>query len=119
MPSKYAVRGQEHLASTLLSMEELQLLLCWVTPILTQQVSILQENESYNKSDHNQEQCAASRAHVLDDTPADNVSGPKSTMQFDLQTMRYVMEEPPAILNKAIQQNIQLCEQNAKQIEAN
>ena len=49
----------------------------------------------------------------------DNPSEPEPTMQSEIASMRKMMEEQREMLNNAIQQNTQLCVQNAELMETN
>jgi len=55
----------------------------------------------------------------LSDVLPDNPSEPEVTMQSEIAFMRKMMEEPRDMLNNGIQQNTQLCVQNAKLMETN
>jgi hypothetical protein len=56
---------------------------------------------------------------TLSDGLGDNLSEPEPTMQSEIASMRKMMEEQREMLNNAIQQNTQLCVQNAELMEAN
>jgi len=56
---------------------------------------------------------------TLSDGLGDNLSKPEPTMQSEIASMRKMMEEQREMLNNAIQQNTQLCVQNAELMEAN
>jgi len=55
----------------------------------------------------------------LSDVLGDNPSQPEPTTQSEIASMRKMMEEQQEMLNNAIQQNTELCVQNAKLMEAN
>jgi hypothetical protein len=55
----------------------------------------------------------------VSDVLGDNPSEPESTTQSEIGSMRKMIEEQREMLNNAIQQNTQLCVQNAELMEAN
>jgi hypothetical protein len=55
----------------------------------------------------------------LSNVLGDNPSNPEPSTQPDIASMRKIMEEQRDMLNNAIQQNTQLCVQNAELMEAN
>jgi len=55
----------------------------------------------------------------LSEVLGDNPSEPEHTTQFEIASMGRMMEEQREMLNNAIQQNTELCVQNAKLMEAN
>jgi len=55
----------------------------------------------------------------LSDVLGDNPSESEPTTQSEVVSMRKIMEEQREMLNNAIQQNTQLCVQNAELMEAN
>ena len=89
------------LASTYSSTNNLQSPLGRVTPILTQQVSVLQEDEIYDESDHDDDENNADREDDLSDSLGDNLSDslgnnlsePEPTMLSEIAAMRMMMEE--------------------------
>jgi hypothetical protein len=56
---------------------------------------------------------------ILSNVRGDNPSEPEPSTQPDIASMRNIMEEQREMLNNAIQQNTQLCVQNAELMEAN
>jgi hypothetical protein len=83
--------------------------------------------EIHNKDDQDDEEITAATEDVLTDSLGDNLcdvlgdnsSEPEPTTQSEIASMRKMMEELREMLNNAIQQNIQLCVQNGKLMEAN
>jgi small-conductance mechanosensitive channel len=55
----------------------------------------------------------------LSDVLGDNPSEPEPTTQSEITSIRKMMEEQREMLNNAIQQNTELCVQNAELMEAN
>jgi len=55
----------------------------------------------------------------LSDVLGNNPSEPEPTTQSEIASMRKMMDEQREMLNNAIQQNTQLCVQNAEMMEAN
>jgi len=55
----------------------------------------------------------------LSDVLGDNPCAPEPTMQSEFLSMRKMMEEQREMLNNAIQQNTQLCVENAELMEEN
>jgi hypothetical protein len=55
----------------------------------------------------------------LSDVLGDNPCKPEPTTQSEMASMPKMMEEQREMLNNAIQQNTQLCVQNAELMEAN
>ena len=119
MPPKKAARGQLRLASIRSSTENLRSPLGRVTPILTRGASVLPEDEIHDEDDHDDEENTADMEDTLSDGLGDNLSEPEPTMQSEIASMRKMMEEQREMLNNAIQQNTQLCVQNAELMEAN
>ena len=81
----------------------------------------------HDENDHNDEENTADMEDDLTDGLGDNLSDilgdnpsePKPTTQSEIASMRKMMEEQREMLNNAIQQNTQLCVQNAELIEGN
>jgi hypothetical protein len=127
MPPKKVARGQLRLASICSSEENLQSPLSRVTPILTRGASVLPEDEIHNKDDHDDEENTADMEDAMSDGLGDNLSDilgdnpgePEPTTQSEIASMRTMMEDQREMLNNAIQQNTQLCMQNAELLEAN
>jgi hypothetical protein len=98
-----------------------------VTPILTQAACVLPEDESHDKDDHDDDENTADMEDALSDGLGDNLSDvlgdnpsePEPTTQSEIASMRKMMEEQRELLNNVIQQNTQLCVQNAVLMEAN
>ena len=115
------------MASIRSSTENLGLPLGRVTPILTRGASVPPEDEIHDEDDHNNEENTADMEDVMSDGVGDNLSDvlrddprePEPTTQSENTSMRKMMEEQREILNNAIQQNTQLCVQNAELMEAN
>jgi len=55
----------------------------------------------------------------LSDFLGDNPSKPEPTTQYEIASMQKMVEEQQEMLNNALQQNTQLCVQNAEPMEAN
>jgi len=127
MPPKNTARGRLRLASIRSSTENQRSPLGRVNPILTRGASVLSQDEINDKQDHNDEENTADMEHALSDGLRDNLSDvlgynpsePEPTTQSDIASMRKMMEEQREMLNNAIQQNTQLCVQNAEVMEAN
>jgi len=115
------------LASILSSTENLHSPLGVMTPILTQRTSVLPDDEIHDVNDHDDEESTAhmeddmsdSLGDNLSDSLGDNPSDLEPTTQSEIASMRNMMEEQPEMLNHAIQQNTELCVQNAELMEAN
>jgi hypothetical protein len=127
MHRKKAARGQWRLASIRSSTENLQSPLGRVTAILTWGASVLREDEIHDKDNHDDEENTADIEDALSDILGDNLSDvlgdnpsePESTTQSEIASTRKMMEEQREMLNNPIQQNTQLCLQNAELMEAN
>jgi len=100
VPSTIASRGQSHLASTPPSTENLHSSLCWVTPILTQHVPIIQAVDTYDASDLHYAENTADRdddlsdslGHYLGDSLGNDLSEQEPTMQFEIRAMQNISE---------------------------
>jgi hypothetical protein len=90
-----------------------------VTPILTRGASVLPEDDIHDEDDHDDEENTANTEDALSDVLGDNLSAPEPTAQSEIASMRKMMEEQPEMLNTSIQQNTELCVQNAELMEAN
>jgi len=68
----------------------------WINPILKQWFSILQENEIFNKSNHNHEESTASReddqSNSLGNGLGNNLNEYEHTMQLELTAMQNLVE---------------------------
>jgi hypothetical protein len=90
-----------HLASTHSSMENLPSPLGRVSPILTRRVTMLQEDEIYDKSDRHDDENNADREDDLSDGLGDNLSDGlgnnlselEPTMKSEIAAMRMMTEE--------------------------
>jgi len=118
MPPKKAARGQLGLASIRSSTENLRLPVGRVTPILTRGASVPQEDESHDEDDHDDDENTADMEDALSDGLGDILSEPEPTTLPEIASMRKMIEEQREMLTNAIQQNTQLCVQNAKLMEA-
>jgi len=127
MPPKNAARGQLRLARIRSSTENLWLPLGRVTPILSLGASVLPEHEIHDEDNHDDEENTADMEDALSDVLGDNLSDvlgdnpsePEPTTRSEIASTRKMVEEQREILNNAIQQNTQLCVQNAELMEAN
>jgi hypothetical protein len=127
MPPNKAARGQLRLVGIRSSTENLSLPLGRVTPILTRGTSILPEDEIHHEDDPKDEENTADMEDALSDGLGDNLSDilgdnssePESSTQFEIASLQNLMEEQREMINNAIQQNTQLCVQNAELMEAN
>jgi len=109
MPPKKAARGQLRLASIRSSTDNLRSPLGRVTPIPTREASVLPEDEIHDEDDHDDEENTANMDDALSDSLGDNLSEPEPPTQFEIPSMRKMMEEQREMLNNDIQQNTQLC----------
>jgi hypothetical protein len=88
---------------------------------------VLLQQEIYDEVDHDDEQNTADMEDALSNGLGDNLSDvlgedpskPEPTTQSEIVSMPKMMEEQRAMLNNAIQQNTQLCVQNAELMKAN
>jgi len=127
MPSKTAARGQVRLACICSSTENLRSPLGRVTLILTWGASVLPEDELRDEDNQVDDENTAVMEQDLSDGQGDDLSAilgdnpsePEPTMQSEIASMRKMMEEQREMLNNAIQQNTQLCVQNAELMETN
>ena len=127
MPPKTGARGQVRLPSIRPSTENLGSPLGQVTPILPHGASVLPEEEIHDEDDQDDEENPADMEDAsnkglgdnLSDVLGDNPSKPEPTTQSEIATMRKMMDKQRVMLNNAIQQNTQLCVQNAELMEGN
>jgi len=122
MPPMEAGRCQSCLARVHLRAEDLWSPLGQVTPFLTQMAFEVQDDDIFEESDQNDEQITANREddlsnglrNNLSNIVGDNVSDHEPPTQSKITSMQHMLEEHWERLNNAIQQNTQLCAQNAK-----
>jgi hypothetical protein len=127
MPPKIAARGELRLASMRSSTDILRSPLGQETPILTQGTSVLPVDEIYDADDHDDVENTPDQEDALCDDLCNNLSDvlddnprePEPTTQSEISSMRKMMEQQREKRNNAIQQNTQLCVQNAEMMETN
>ena len=118
MLSKKTAGGRSSLARTWSSTKNLQSHLGRVTPILTQWSSVLQDDEIYDESDHKDKENTADMEDNQSDSLCNNLNEPEATTQSKIKSMWKMMDEQHEMLHDAIQQNTELCAENAKLMEA-
>jgi len=93
MPAKKAATGQLPFARTPQSKENLKSRKGWVSPIPTQRVSLLQEDQIYDISILDSGQDVANMDDDLSNGLGDNQSELKPTTQSKIASMPMIMEE--------------------------